>query len=251
MLSAHLLEPMTATFHDSMPERYRKAFDATAIVEHAAIVQRRAAAPAHAEIWRRLPNGGAIVCVVADDRPGLLSFISASLVAQAMDVMAAQVYTRASAEGPVAEAVDFLWLKRDGDNALPILDADLARIAETLRSLITGEVALETVIRGARPMRPAPPGASTRVTFDERPDAGLGVLTVETFDRPGLLLAITQALFRARVQIIASDAATKRGRVVDSFTIVELDGAPIRHDRRGVVQMAVLSAIEAVARGEG
>lgn len=251
MLSASLLDPMAATFHDSMPERYREAFAPHAIIEHAAIAQRRAGAPAHAEIWRSLPTGVAIVCIVADDRPGLLSFISASLVVHAMDVVAAQAYTRAPAEGRVAEAVDFLWLRRDADHALPVLDADVARIAEVMRALVTGEVTLEAVIRGARPLRPAPPGASTRVTFDERPDAGLGVLTVETFDRPGLLLAITQALFHARVQIIASDATTKRGRVVDSFTIVELDGAPIRQHRRGAVQMAVLSAIETLARGEG
>jgi len=251
MLRASLLDPMVAAFHDSMPERYRAAFDAHAIGEHAAIVERRAGAPAHAEIWRRLPKRGAIVCVVADDRPGLLSFISAALVVQAMDVAAAQAYTRAPGPGRAAEAVDFLWLHRDADHALPVLDADVARIAEVLRSLTAGEVTLEALIRGVRQARPAPPGASTRVTFDESPDAGLSVLKVETFDRPGLLLAITQALFRARVQIIASDATTKSGRVIDSFTIVELDGAPIRQHRRGAVQIAVLSAVETLARGEG
>jgi [protein-PII] uridylyltransferase len=249
--SASLLDPMATAFRHSMPERYRQAFDADAISEHAAIVGRRAGAPVHGEIWRRLPKGGAIVCVVADDRPGLLSFISAALVVQAMDVGAAQAYTRAPAEGRASEAVDFLWLRRDADHAIPVLDADVARIVEVVRALIAGEITLEAVVRGVRPMRPAPPGASVRVTFDESSDAGLAVLAVETFDRPGLLLAVTQALFRARVQIIASDATTKHGRVVDRFTIVELDGTPIRQHRRGAVQLAVLSAIETLVRGEG
>ena len=93
-----------------------------------------------------------------------------------------------------------------------------------------------------------PPGASTNVTFDEDDDEGLVVLTVETFDRPGLLLAITLALFRANVQIIASDAVTRAGRVVDRFSIVELDGSPIRRNRRGVVQIEVLEAIHALSR---
>jgi UTP:GlnB (protein PII) uridylyltransferase len=73
------------------------------------------------------------------------------------------------------------------------------------------------------------------------------VLTVETYDRPGLLLAITLALFRAAVQIVASDATTAGGRVVDRFTLAELDGSPVLRHRRGAVQTAVLSALDSLA----
>jgi len=74
------------------------------------------------------------------------------------------------------------------------------------------------------------------------------VLTVVTSDRPGLLLAITRALHRARVQILGSEATTKDGRVVDRFTLVELDGAPLRTSRRGVLQVEVLAAIDSLGR---
>ena len=242
--------PMSGSFYDSMPDRYRRAFDKDASREHAAIVARRAGAPVHGEIWQRLPRGGVVACFVADDRPGLLSFIAAALAARSMDVIAAQVYTRPPAEGRPAEAVDFLWLRREGDLGAPVLEADIARIAETVRALAVGEVSIDAVVRKARAARPAPAGALTRVTFNEGPDEGLAVLTVETFDRPGLLLAITCALFGAQVQITASDATTQKGRVVDTFTLAELDGTPIHRQRRGVVQMAVLGAIDALARGD-
>ncbi len=188
----------TSDFSDSMPGRYRELFQGGAVDEHAAIVARRAAATAHAEIWRPLPKGGAIVCVVADDRAGLLSHISAALVGHAMDVVAAQVYTRDTARGP--EAVDFFWLRRSASQPSAIVADDVAHIVDTLRALVAGEVTIDEVARqaGARPA--APPGATTRVTFDETADADVAVLTVETFDRPGLLLAITQALSRARVR---------------------------------------------------
>ena len=238
-----------SSFHASMPDRYREAFDPRAIREHADIVARRDGAPVHVEIWQRQAKGGATLCVVADDRPGLLSLISAALVAHQMNVVAAQAYTRVDPATGRPEAIDFLWLQRDAALPMPIGKSDAKRIAEMLRALVLGETTLEAVVRKVRVSRPAPPGASTRVTFDESPDAGLAVLTVETFDRPGLLLAITQALFRARVQIIATDAATRAGRVVDRFTIAEIDGAPVRSPRRGVVQMEVLSAIDALARG--
>jgi [protein-PII] uridylyltransferase len=232
-----------------MPDRYRSAFGAADAREHAAIVARRKGAAAHVEIWRALAHGGATLCVVADDRPGLLSFISASLVVSEIDVDSAQIYTRRVPESGKAEAFDLLWLRRSASASRPVLAADADRIGQVLSGLVSGEATLESVVRRARPGRPPPPGASTRVTFDETPDEELAVLTVETFDRPGLLLAIAQALFRAHVQIVASDATTRNGRVVDRFTIAELDGTPIRAGRRGVVQMEVLGAIEALGRG--
>ncbi|MBV9948693.1 MAG: hypothetical protein JOZ69_17735 [Myxococcales bacterium] len=237
-----------AAFYGSMPARYRELFDPPAAREHAAIVERRGAAPAHAEVWRRLANGGVVVCIVAEDRPGLLSFISAALVVHNMDVVAAQVYTRSAPGGP--EAVDLFWLRREGAQATPVLDADVKGIAGVLRALATRELTMDAITRetGNRPL--PPPGAATHVTFEEEPHSGLTVLSVETFDRPGLLLAVTKALSRARVQIVASEAMSRDGRVVDRFTIVELDGAPLRPTRRGILRVEVLTAIDAVARGE-
>jgi [protein-PII] uridylyltransferase len=232
-------------FLDSMPERYRQQpFDGVAVRQHAAIVARRAGAPAHAEIWKRLPRGGAVLCVVADDRPGLLSFISAALVVNGLDVEAAQAYTRAGLD----EAVDLFWVRREGGLPSPVLEGDVTRIAGVLRQLVTGERTIDDVAAAVRAERAKPAGGATRVLFDGTNGSGLTVLTVETFDRPGLLLAITRALHRARVQIVASEATTTEGRVVDRFTLVELDGAPLRPGRRGVLQVEVLAAVDSLGR---
>lgn len=237
-----------ATFVASMPPRYRDQFDATAAREHSAIAGRRGDSPIHTELWRRLPHGGAIACVVARDRPGLLSFISASLVIHGMDVEAAQAFTRAG----TGEAVDLFWLKRDSASAgtlpSPVIEADVARVGDLLRELFTGRTTLDEVTARAQ-ARPSPTAraSGTRVTFEELDDGGVAVLTVETFDRPGLLLAVTRALYRARVQIIASEAKSSGGSVVDRFSIVELDGAPLRPARRGLLQVEVLAAIDALA----
>src|SRR5258708_26577366 len=231
-----------AAFRASMPVRYRETFDSAATREHAAIVARREGQTAHVEIWRRLPQGGGIACVVADDRPGLLSLISATLVAQSLDVVSAQAYTRGRPDG-AAEAVDFLWLHRDADHAMPIRAADATRVTELLAGLLTGTRTIESVLRRPGQRASVPPAAGTRVTFNETPTQGLSVLTVETHDRPGLLLAITLALFNTRVQIVSSEAETTDGRVVDRFSIVELDGSPIVQNRRGAVQTAVLAAL--------
>ncbi len=231
-----------SSFLATMPTRYRELYDAVAAREHAAIVERRAGLPSHAEIWRPLAHGGVILCVVADDQPGLLSFISAALVVNGMDVESAQAYTRAG----VGEAVDLFWLRREPGLPSPVLDADVSRIGLVLRGLVTGALTIDSVAASANIDHAAPPGTATHVRFDGVSESGLSVLTVETVDCPGLLLAITRALHRARVQIVASEATTKEGRVVDRFTIVELDGAPLRSNRRGLLQIEVLAAVEAL-----
>jgi len=235
-----------AAFLATMPPRYRDLYEGAAAREHATIVARRAGSPAHVELWRKLPRGGGIACVVADDRPGLLSFISAALVVSGMDVEAAQVFTRGADE---PEAVDLFWLRREGAANAPVLEADMARIAAVLQELVTGRASIEEVSRRARAQAMTPGRAQTRVTFDSPKGTGVSVLTVETFDRPGLLLAITRALYRARVQIIASEATSETGRVVDRFSLVELDGAPLRPSRMGVLQVEVLAAVDALTYG--
>jgi [protein-PII] uridylyltransferase len=233
-----------STFLESMPARYRELFDGVAAREHQGIVERRGENPVHAELWKRLPRGRAIACVVAADRPGLLSFIAASLVVSGMDVESAQAFTRET----TGEAVDLFWLRREGAPPSPVLEADVARMSALLRELVSGRTTIDAIT--ARTRAAAPSDAPTRVTFEETADGGVAVLTVETFDRPGLLLAVTRALYRARVQIIASEARSDGGRVIDRFSIVELDGAPLRASRRGLLQVEVLTAIDALRHGQ-
>jgi [protein-PII] uridylyltransferase len=235
-----------ASFRGSMPERYRANFDDESIQDHAAIVARRAGFLVHIEIWKRLPEGGTVLCVVAEDRPGLLSLISASLVVHDIDVSAVKAYTRTHPETRRAEAVDFLWVQRQIEPSLPFEDADVAKIGRVLASLIGGEATVNSVLRNDRLPHQALPNTPTRVTFEGTADDGHDILTVETVDRPGLLLTITGALYRVGVQIVASDAVTRDGRVADRFTIVERDGRPVSEPRRRAVRSEVQSAIEAL-----
>lgn len=244
MCSAARVDPVSA-FLATMPMRYREIYDAAAAREHAAIVSRRQGAVSHVEMWRRLPEGGAVLCFVADDQPGLLSFISAALVVNGLDVESAQAYTRTG----VGEAVDLFSVRRERKVPSPIVEADVARIGDVLRGLVTGVLTIDRVAALASLDRKAPPGSATHVRFDGVSKSGMSTLTVETVDCPGLLLAITRALHRARVQIVASEATTREGRVVDRFTLVELDGGPLRGNRRGLLQVEILAAVEALAQG--
>ena len=233
-----------AEFARSMPESYLATFDDATVELHAGIVHRRGRRATHVEMWKEPTEGAAAICVVADDRPGLLSRICASLVAHDADVIAAQVYGRCRSDG-VMEAVDFLWIqsipRHDAERG-PTRTPDISRIRESLDVLVRGGASFKHVVSFTRAVRAA--GQTTRVHFEKDERDGHVQLVVETLDHPGVLLAVTTALFREQLQIVSSRVSTEKTRAIDRFQVVELDGRPLEHDRELVVQTAVLEAIE-------
>jgi UTP:GlnB (protein PII) uridylyltransferase len=237
-------------FIASMPASYREAFDDEAMVAHAGVASRREASATRVEIWKDLPERVVAICIVADDRPGLLSQISAALVAHAIDVVTAHAYCRARSNG-TQEAIDLLWIRRvvsASGSVAPIGARDVAAIGEMvdtlLRGHLDGELEAATAPGFARAGRAA--AANTRVLFDDGDGDGDGtmVLTVEATDRPGLLLVVTKAIFRAELQILGLRATSEEGRAVDRFHLAELDGKPLLRARLLMLQVEILGALE-------
>jgi [protein-PII] uridylyltransferase len=229
-----------------MPAEYLRLFDEAAIEAHAAIVHRRGSAAARVEAWKVLSEGVVAVCVVADDVVGLLSRICAAMFAHGADVVAAQVYGRVRHDF-VMEAVDLLWIRRaPGPNGSsgPLRSQDIERIGDTLDALVRGNPSLQRTVRLVRAVRAA--GRSTTVDF-ERDERGGTLLTVQADDRPGLLLAVTRALFAERVQILSSHVETEGKRAIDRFWVAELDGSPLDGARQVSLQAVVLEAIDETA----
>jgi UTP:GlnB (protein PII) uridylyltransferase len=159
-------------FLRAMPAAYRRLFDEDAQHEHAAIVCRRGARACHIEIWRKLPERVVAVVVAADDRPGLLSRVSAALVAHDMDVIAAQAYGRTREDG-AREAVDLVWIRRlPGPTGAtpPIRSSDVAQIAATLEALVRGQSTFDGAVglASARPRRARASASSATQTARRR-----------------------------------------------------------------------------------
>ncbi len=227
----------------SKTSSYRRIFDEDAQHEHAAIAFRRGERATYAEIWKKLGEGIVAIAVVAEDRPGLLSRISAALVAHDMDVIAAQAYGRPRREGE-QEAVDLIWIRRvdrDEGRGAPICSHEVSAIAETLDALVRGQASFEGAVSFAKALRGAV--ASTRVRFERDAQSGGTLLLVDAVDRPGLLLVVSRTLFENAVQIVGSHVMTQEGRVSDRFLVTELDGSPLSGARELGVQTAVLAAL--------
>jgi UTP:GlnB (protein PII) uridylyltransferase len=161
-----------------------------------------------------------------------------------LDVIDGQAYTR-HPNGGIPEAVDLFWVQRARRDSEPerLTDDEIAGLGDALNGLLDGQangegLGLPSDNAGMRASREA------IVRFMEDRRGTLSVLEVEADDRFGLLLAISQALFEQRVQIESSEVRTTGQRVFDRFSIHELDGSPIRDERRLEIQVAVMSALE-------
>ncbi len=232
-----------ADFLDSMPAAYARAFTLRDAEEHARIVARRGGQLAHAEVGggRATP---AFVCVVADDRPGLLSLVTDAMLVHGLSVNRAQVYCRRRSDGQL-EAVDFFWLEpsqaSEIDGALEV--SDLVSFAQTLRELIAEE---QLVLQqpAARDTIPVPGPRPSRVYFDiDALRADEFVLIVHTPDFPGLLFAISSAMHAQGVRIVDSEIRTKDGMALDRFHVESTDARPLTAERLCDVQQSVHGAV--------
>jgi [protein-PII] uridylyltransferase len=239
-----------ATFTASMPARYRVLFDQRAIARHAAVALRRSGRPAYAEVWRGLPDGSAALCIVAEDRPGLLSAIAAALVLHKLDVLTSLVFSR-TLPGGDSEAVDLVWVRRANDGDTDAIGADESEsIGEVLAAIVSGKISTEQIAsQAAAPVSDADPSVS--VTFDAVDEDTLASLRVEAPDRPGMLLTITLALFQQGAQIVRSLVRTAGGRAFNRFELVEFSGGVLSQERREQVRAAVHAALTLASAEKG
>jgi len=224
------------SFVTSMPRRYGVLFGPRVARCHAAIALCRQGRIAHAEVWRTLPDGTTELCVVADDRPGLLVLIAGALASYRLDVMTAFIFSRATTAG--REAIDFFWVRRmDGAFALEACDTEA--LAERLRALMAGTLAVDDL--GLH----LPAGHASRVDvhFAESNGDGSVALVVETEDAPALLFVMARTLFASGVEIVRSLVRTVGSHVFNRFDIQEIDGTPLDEARRVDVCAAVAAAL--------
>src|SRR5260370_7604641 len=110
-----------------------------------------------------------------------------------------------------------------------------------------GEPDVEGVAgRGQPPSRPGcPPPADVRfVASQEDTDR----LTVDTRDRPGLLLAITTTLYKNGARILRSEVMTVADQAHDEFDLRDWDGSPLTPHRKTVIVESVTTALTAMPR---
>lgn len=228
-------------FLDSMPGVYRREHDTDEIRTHWELVARRAASLAHVEGMRYRVRPGRWICVVTDDRPGLLSLLSAAIAANGLDIQSARAYCRSRAQLP-DEAVDFFCVRQQ-NHALDheLKPGQLDSIRSSIESLLLGELDVASLARRGAARSQLLSEHANAAYFQDAPDSDL--LIVRSADHPGLLLKITLTLFREGLTIRRSNVATFHDMASDEFELSELDGSPLTEARKASVVRSVLAVL--------
>lgn len=233
-------------FVESMPARYVGTFDPVTIEQHARTAHARGSRPVNVGLFKSASPSGTAICIVASDRPGLLAIISLAFVTCELDVIAADVFTR-HRSGDYDEAVDLFWVRRQHSKDIrPLAPADIRRLRDVLVDLLQ-RAPVELLPATALQTR-TPSSTGTIVRFIEDTEGRFATLEIESNDCSGLLLGVCQTLFLEGVQIVGSRIKTDGGRVHGRFEITERSDRPIELARRHVIKLAVLSAVDSLAK---
>jgi UTP:GlnB (protein PII) uridylyltransferase len=230
-------------FVATMPDVYERLYGASEVAEHAAIVSRRGASLVHAELWQSAK--GPLLCVVAEDRPGLLALVTDALLAQGMAIQSARAFCRQVGKDR-AEAVDFLGLHALGgpEGVAAQLDGDeLQAFTQFLSELIANDMAQRSDQSASNgPSTETQP--TTRVYFERQSPADGGyLLVVDAPDSDGLLHAVSSALHTKGMRIMACEIRTVGGRACDRFEVEPSSQRPLKDVELCDVQLAVLDAL--------
>ena len=185
------------------------------------------------------------------DRPGLFSRIAGSLSAIGLNILSAQVFSRAD-----GLALDTFFVNRaTGDNFATREDRDKL-VALLSRSLNGTETDFSTTIRHANQRHAGhamlgEDAVPTRVYFDNEISEEYTVIDVESVDRLGLLYAISSAFTELGLNLALAKIVTEKGAAVDSFYVNEVaDGKVTSPERQRVIGDRLLQVIGALS-GDG
>ena len=217
------LEDLESLFEQMSP-RYLLYTPVKDIIRHIELYQRLGASPLVLEALIVPGTDYRTVTVCAQDRPGLFSKISGVFTLNNLDILDAQIYTWRN-----RIALDIFKVKAPPDTLFE--DEAWARVRKNLHSALSGDLALDLVLdEKLRAYQSAVKTTASRpdkIIVDNSGSDFFTIIEVYTYDFPGLLYRVTDALFRCNLDVWVAKIATKVDQVLDIFYVRDLDGQKV------------------------
>jgi [protein-PII] uridylyltransferase len=178
--------------------------------------------------WHNEPDRGYnAVKVCTWDRAGLFSKIAGSLSASSLNILSAQIFTRA--DGIVLDT----FFVTDAKTGSLAESEQRDKFENLLNKGLTGEeVDFYALIARQKISRPAYQAYTgeriqTQIRFDNEASETRTLIEIETEDRIGLLYLISQTLSELDLDISTARICTEKGAAIDTFYIGESEGGKI------------------------
>ena len=213
-------EDIGALFN-SMSPRYRLYMPAPVMREHINLYHKLGNLDFLWDIKNAADSNTRSVTICAKDRPGLISKIAGVFTLNNIDILDVQVFTWRN-----NIALDIFKVNPPPDQ---IREAEKwVKTEKNLAAALTGELtlaaALKKKMRSYRHSSLRRYKKPHRIEVDNTSSSFFTIIEVITYDFPGLLFGITDALYRCELNIWVAKIATKADQVVDVFYVWDLNG---------------------------
>ena len=207
-----------------MSPRYLLYMPADKIKEHIKLYDNLGDADFIWDIKRPTEASTRTVTICAKDRPGLISKIAGVFTLNNIDILDVQIFTWRN-----QIALDIFSVKPPPDLILEDEKWDVAE--ENLHAALSDALNLPAALKKkVQPYRNGKARLSRkphRVRVDNTSSSFFTIIEVFTYDFPGLLFSITDALFRCGLNIWVAKIATKSDQVVDVFYVRDVNGQKV------------------------
>jgi [protein-PII] uridylyltransferase len=206
-----------------MSDRYVRITSVQRMAEHLRLLERLERSPVVTQVFHHPDLGSSDLVVVTRDLPGLFALIAGTLAAHGLNIISAQIFTRAD-----GIAIDTLQVNDPGGDAVTS-PVHWARTLDALRAVIVGEERVEALLerRRAAGRRPATSQAPPKIAIDNGLSDTFTVIEIKCPDRVGLLYLVTRALADLGLDIATARIATEIDQALDTFYVHDGKGAKI------------------------
>ncbi len=225
---------------DFMSPRYLIYTSVHDIIRHIHLYRSMKNAPVVWEVIKNHESNTRVVTICAYDQPGLFSKIAGTFTLNHIEVLESQVYTWRN-----NIALDVFKVKPPPD--LIREDEKWSKTKQCLLSAIEDKIDLGVLLERKMSIvsfdnsfykRPS------RVNVDNESSSFFTIIEVVTYDFPGLLFNVTNALFECHLDIWVAKIATKVDQVVDVFYVRDVDGQKVDDpDQIEKIRTAILSVL--------
>jgi [protein-PII] uridylyltransferase len=172
------------------------------------------------ELFHHPDLGSSELVVATRDVPGLFSLIAGTLAAEGINILAAQIHTRAD-----GTAIDTFQVN-DPFGETVTEDARWRRTLDLLRRVLRGEQSVDALLAARRQGRPVAEGAPfpPRIALSNDLSDSRTVVEVKCPDRVGVLYSITRTLAGHGLDIVAARVATEIDQAYDTFYVMDRAG---------------------------
>lgn len=181
-----------------------------------------------------------VVTLYSQDHPGLFSRFAGACAILGMNIVDAKIFTTRD-----GMALDMLWVQDEAGGAIAE-PRRIQRLEDTIRKVLAGEVLPPELIdqRFKGDSKASAFSIAPMVYIDNEASDTYTVIEVNGLDRPGLVHALTKALFHLGLTIGSAHITTYGERAVDVFYVKDVIGHKVTNaNKKKAVERHLLEAL--------